>query len=189
MACNNSICQVFNCDTAITAPGIIGDEIILVNFADIDKSTSTFNVAGELTLIGLKAGTEMYTWQAGSDSVKINNVGSPSSNVPGKFLHTVSFAGYGNTWAKKKGGYDAFVKGRYVAIVRDKDSNIHVFGYGAGMRGDLAWDAISNDGVWAINLMTRDPEFETSSPLNFVGSGAVSLSTAWSQLVALSPCA
>lgn len=188
--CKNDICQTYGCDTPVTAPGLLGEEIILVNYIDVDKSASTFNVVGELTQVVLNAGTEMYRWQGGSDSVSITNTGTAGNFIAGKWQHGVSFSGIGNTWAKKSGGYDAFVKGRYIAFVRDKDKNIHVFGWSAGMRGANSWNAMDNDGTWKIDLATMEPEFETTSAKNYVGNGtpAPSLDAAWEQLVALAPC-
>lgn len=185
MACVDTMCQLVDLCNIVVTPGLIGEEIILVNFTDIDKTNTTFNVAGEITLLALNAGAEMYRWQASMDSVTLSNNGTYATFIPGKFLHTVGFAGYGNTELKKN-NYDSFVKGRFVAFVRTKDNIIHVAGYGVGMKGTVSFDAITNDGTWQIMLATIDPEFETSSIKTFVGTGV--LTTPWEQLQALAPC-
>jgi hypothetical protein len=187
-ACDMANQCLANCEDN-QVPGIIGEEVLIVPFSDIDKDASLQNVSGEFTQIVLKAGAVAFIWQGSPDSVKASSNGSTAEFVSSKFMHMCTVTGYGSKWIDKK-KFQSLMRGLWVVFVRTKDLNIHIFGWDTGLNGESSvWNPIENDGTFQIVLQTKATQYEGKHPRNFVGIPPATLTEAWETLEALAtPC-
>lgn len=166
MACNKKITQsiLFDCENLGVA-GIDNATAVLVNFADVDKASSTVS-AGTISDLVLFSGTTGYSLEWYKDLANATATYAPDAEAVDGFQH--SFLGRITTsTAEASKRANELKNGRFVLIVEGsfKGTNnadaFKVFGYETGLYlSELNFSINENSGNILFTVATKEGSYE-----------------------------
>lgn len=146
-------------------------EIVIINFNDIDRSASVINQAGALcdysVSMVLKAGKKGVMLKLPENGNTIRGSYAKSTSDLGfiQYLHTVQILIAGVT-KEIKCILDKLDRGRYVVAAQLADGTVEIYGYENGLTtGDYTFDLVEGGGGAKIPLQSKDSEQETLLPM------------------------
>ena len=146
-------------------------EIVIINFNDIDRTASVINQAGALcdysVSMVLKAGKKGVMLKLPENGNTIRGSYAKSTSDLGfiQYLHTVQILIAGVT-KEIKCILDKLDRGRYVVAAQLADGTVEIYGYENGLTtGDYTFDLVEGGGGAKIPLQSKDAEQESMLPL------------------------
>lgn len=146
-------------------------EIVIINFNDIDRTASVINQAGALcdysVSMVLKAGKKGVMLKLPENGNTIRGSFAKTTSDLGfiQYLHTVQILIAGVT-KEIKCILDKLDRGRYVVAAQLADGTVEIYGFQNGLTtGDYTYDLVEGGGGAKIPLQSKDTEQETLLPL------------------------
>ena len=146
-------------------------EIVIINFNDIDRTASEINQAGALcdysVSMVLKAGKKgvMLKLPENGNTIRGSYAKSTSDLGFTQYLQTVQILIAGVT-KEIKCILDKLDRGRYVVAAQLADGTVEIYGYENGLTtGDYTFDLVEGGGGAKIPLQSKDAEQESMLPL------------------------
>lgn len=146
-------------------------EIVIINFNDIDRTASVFNQAGALcdysVSMVLKTGKKGVMLKLPENGNTIRGSYAKSTSDLGfiQYLQTVQILIAGVT-KEIKCILDKLDRGRYVVAAQLADGTVEIYGYENGLTtGDYTFDLVEGGGGAKIPLQSKDAEQESMLPL------------------------
>lgn len=146
-------------------------EIVIINFNDIDRTASVINQAGALcdysVSMVLKAGKKGVMLKLPENGNTIRGSYAKSTSDLGfiQYLQTVQILIAGVT-KEIKCILDKLDRGRYVVAAQLADGTVEIYGYENGLTtGDYTFDLVEGGGGAKIPLQSKDAEQESMLPL------------------------
>lgn len=146
-------------------------EIVIINFNDIDRTASVINQAGALcdysVSMVLKAGKKgvMLKLPENGNTIRGSYAKSTSDLGFTQYLQTVQILIAGVT-KEIKCILDKLDRGRYVVAAQLADGTVEIYGYENGLTtGDYTFDLVEGGGGAKIPLQSKDAEQESMLPL------------------------
>ena len=146
-------------------------EIVIINFNDIDRTASVINQAGALcdysVSMVLKAGKKGVMLKLPENGNTIRGSYAKSTSDLGfiQYLQTVQILIAGVT-KEIKCILDKLDRGRYVVAAQLADGTVEIYGYENGLTtGDYTFDLVEGGGGAKIPLQSKDVEQESLLPL------------------------
>ena len=146
-------------------------EIVIINFNDIDRTASVINQAGALcdysVSMVLKAGKKGVMLKLPENGNTIRGSYAKSTSDLGfiQYLHTIQILIAGVT-KEIKCILDKLDRGRYVVAAQLADGTVEIYGYENGLTtGDYTFDLVEGGGGAKIPLQSKDVEQESMLPL------------------------
>ena len=146
-------------------------EIVIINFNDIDRTASVINQAGALcdysVSMVLKAGKKGVMLKLPENGNTIRGSYAKSTSDLGfiQYLHTVQILIAGVT-KEIKCILDKLDRGRYVVAAQLADGTVEIYGFENGLTtGDYTFDLVEGGGGAKIPLQSKDAEQESMLPL------------------------
>lgn len=146
-------------------------EIVIINFNDIDRTASAINQAGALcdysVSMVLKAGKKGVMLKLPENGNTIRGSYAKSTSDLGfvQYLQTVQILIAGVT-KEIKCILDKLDRGRYVVAAQLADGTVEIYGYENGLTtGDYTFDLVEGGGGAKIPLQSKDAEQESLLPL------------------------
>ena len=146
-------------------------EIVIINFNDIDRTASVINQAGALcdysVSMVLKAGKKGVMLKLPENGNTIRGSYAKSTSDLGfiQYLQTVQILIAGVT-KEIKCILDKLDRGRYVVAAQLADGTVEIYGYENGLTtGDYTFDLVEGGGGAKIPLQSKDTEQETLLPM------------------------
>ena len=146
-------------------------EIVIINFNDIDRTASVINQAGALcdysVSMVLKAGKKGVMLKLPENGNTIRGSYAKSTSDLGfiQYLHTVQILIAGVT-KEIKCILDKLDRGRYVVAAQLADGTVEIYGYENGLTtGDYTFDLVEGGGGAKIPLQSKEAEQESMLPL------------------------
>ena len=146
-------------------------EIVIINFNDIDRTASVINQAGALcdysVSMVLKAGKKGVMLKLPENGNTIRGSYAKSTSDLGfiQYLQTVQILIAGVT-KEIKCILDKLDRGRYVVAAQLADGTVEIYGYENGLTtGDYTFDLVEGGGGAKIPLQSKDVEQESMLPL------------------------
>ena len=146
-------------------------EIVIINFNDIDRTASVVNQAGALcdysVSMVLKAGKKGVMLKLPENGNTIRGSYAKSTSDLGfiQYLQTVQILIAGVT-KEIKCILDKLDRGRYVVAAQLADGTVEIYGYENGLTtGDYTFDLVEGGGGAKIPLQSKDAEQESMLPL------------------------
>ena len=146
-------------------------EIVIINFNDIDRTASEINQDGALcdysVSMVLKAGKKGVMLKLPENGNTIRGSYAKSTSDLGfiQYLQTVQILIAGVT-KEIKCILDKLDRGRYVVAAQLADGTVEIYGYENGLTtGDYTFDLVEGGGGAKIPLQSKDAEQESMLPL------------------------
>ena len=146
-------------------------EIVIINFNDIDRTASEINQAGALcdhtVSMILKAGKKgvMLKLPENGNTIRGSYAKSTSDLGFTQYLQTVQILIAGVT-KEIKCILDKLDRGRYVVAAQLADGTVEIYGYENGLTtGDYTFDLVEGGGGAKIPLQSKEAEQESMLPL------------------------
>ena len=146
-------------------------EIVIINFNDIDRTASVINQAGALcdysVSMVLKAGKKGVMLKLPENGNTIRGSYAKSTSDLGfiQYLQTVQILIAGVT-KEIKCILDKLDRGRYVVAAQLADGTVEIYGFENGLTtGDYTFDLVEGGGGAKIPLQSKDAEQESMLPL------------------------
>lgn len=146
-------------------------EIVIINYNDIDRTASVINQAGALcdysVSMVLKAGKKGVMLKLPENGNTIRGSFAKTTSDLGfiQYLHTVQILIAGVT-KEIKCILDKLDRGRYVVAAQLADGTVEIYGFQNGLTtGDYTYDLVEGGGGAKIPLQSKDTEQETLLPL------------------------
>ena len=146
-------------------------EIVIINFNDIDRTASVINQAGALcdysVSMVLKAGKKGVMLKLPENGNTIRGSYAKSTSDLGfiQYLQTIQILIAGVT-KEIKCILDKLDRGRYVVAAQLADGTVEIYGYENGLTtGDYTFDLVEGGGGAKIPLQSKDVEQESMLPL------------------------
>lgn len=146
-------------------------EIVIINYNDIDRTASVINQAGALcdysVSMVLKAGKKGVMLKLPENGNTIRGSYAKSTSDLGfiQYLQTVQILIAGVT-KEIKCILDKLDRGRYVVAAQLADGTVEIYGYENGLTtGDYTFDLVEGGGGAKIPLQSKDAEQESMLPL------------------------
>jgi len=146
-------------------------EIVIINFNDIDRTASVINQTGALcdysVSMVLKAGKKGVMLKLPENGNTIRGSYAKSTSDLGfiQYLQTVQILIAGVT-KEIKCILDKLDRGRYVVAAQLADGTVEIYGYENGLTtGDYTFDLVEGGGGAKIPLQSKDAEQESMLPL------------------------
>lgn len=146
-------------------------EIVVINFNDIDRTASTLNVddtACDFTVsMKLKAGKKGVMIKLPESSGQIKGFYAKSTSTLGypQYLHQVQFLMAGIT-KDIKCAMDKLDRGRYVVATQVPSGEVEIYGWENGLTtNDYTYDITEGGGGSPLILQSKDTEQESLIPL------------------------
>ena len=146
-------------------------EIVIINFNDIDRTASVINQAGALcdysVSMVLEAGKKGVMLKLPENGNTIRGSYAKSTSDLGfiQYLQTVQILIAGVT-KEIKCILDKLDRGRYVVAAQLADGTVEIYGYENGLTtGDYTFDLVEGGGGAKIPLQSKDAEQESMLPL------------------------
>lgn len=146
-------------------------EIVIINFNDIDRTASVINQSGALcdysVSMVLKAGKKGVMLKLPENGNTIRGSYAKSTSDLGfiQYLQTVQILIAGVT-KEIKCILDKLDRGRYVVAAQLADGTVEIYGYENGLTtGDYTFDLVEGGGGAKIPLQSKDAEQESMLPL------------------------
>lgn len=147
-------------------------EIVIINFNDIDRTASTVNVGDAEACdysveMVLKAGKKGVMFKLPESGGTIKGTTDKSTSDLGfpQYIHNVQILITGVT-AAMKCVLDKLDRGSYVIAAQAKDGTVEIYGWENGIStGDYTLDIVEGGGGSVVPLQSRDTEQESLLPL------------------------
>ena len=146
-------------------------EIVIINFNDIDRTASVINQAGALCdyslPLTLKAGKKgvMLKLPENGNTIRGSFAKTTDDNGFVQYLHTVQILVNGVS-KENKCILDKLDRGRYVVAAQLADGTVEIYGFQNGLTtGDYTYDLVEGGGGVKIPLQSKDSEQETLLPM------------------------
>ena len=146
-------------------------EIVIINFNDIDRTASVINQAGALcdysVSMVLKAGKRGVMLKLPENGNTIRGSYAKSTSDLGfiQYLQTVQILIAGVT-KEIKCILDKLDRGRFVVAAQLADGTVEIYGYENGLTtGDYTFDLVEGGGGAKIPLQSKEAEQESMLPL------------------------
>lgn len=153
-------------------------EIVVINFNDIDRVASKLNVddtACDFSVsMKLKAGKKGVMIKLPESSGQIKGFFAKSMGTLGypQYLHSVQFLMAGIT-SEIKCAMDKLDRGRYVVATQTPDGKVEIYGWDNGLvTNDYTYDITEGGGGSPLILNSRDTEQESLIPLLYKATNA-----------------
>ena len=146
-------------------------EIVIINFNDIDRTASVINQSGALcdysVSMVLKAGKKGVMLKLPENGNTIRGSYAKSTSDLGfiQYLHTVQILIAGVT-KEIKCILDKLDRGRFVVAAQLADGTVEIYGFENGLTtGDYTFDLVEGGGGAKIPLQSKEAEQETLLPM------------------------
>lgn len=147
-------------------------EVVIINFNDIDKEASTLNVSDETPCdysvsMVLKPGKKGVMLKLPENGGTIKGMYDKSTSDLGfvQYLQTVQILLAGIS-TETKCTLDKLDRGRYVVAAQTTDNTVEIYGWENGLTsGDYTWDIVEGGGGTIIPLQSKEDEQESLIPL------------------------
>lgn len=147
-------------------------EVVIINFNDIDKTASTLNVTNatpcdySVSMV-LKAGKKGVMLKLPENGGTIKGTFDKSTSDLGfsQYVHMVQILLAGIDTATKC-TLDKLDRGRYVVAAQAGNGTVEIYGWENGLTsGDYTWDIVDGGGGTIIPLQSKETEEESLLPL------------------------
>ena len=165
---------VINCNT-LPLPGIDA-HIVLINYDDINRGTTTFNATNELLVenFALKTGKTGYLLEGVKQSNGKNYSLVLGENLPNRFKHGIS-GKILNPSVANKSQFQRIANGKFVAVIKqnwkgvDNKDAFEILGYESGLElVEATNNSTEESNTIVFSLANADGYEETKMPFNLL---------------------
>ena len=176
MGCNTIITTGFVLNCNVPPVGGIDANIVLINYDDINRGTTTFNATNELLVenFALKTGKTGYLLEGVKQSNGKNYSLVLGENLPNRFKHGIS-GKILNPSVANKSQFQKIANGKFVAVIKqnwkgvDNKDAFEILGYESGLELlEATNNSTEESNTIVFSLANADGYEETKMPFNLL---------------------